>query len=125
MDILYYGGIIGIIGFLMFCSVYLKRKFNITKSDYESMILVLEIADYITGEVEFKYQDGVSKIVNYCLQALEVVEGLEKYSDIELKKEVIKEKALEICINEGIDIELGAVEIVDKIVEFIFDNYRQ
>lgn len=124
MDILFYAIAVALLFLLMAGSVYLRKKLNIKNEDYEAMMLVLEVADYITSKIEFKYEQGVTKIIQYCFMAVELVDSIEEYADIEYKKNLVKDKALEICINEGLEIDTGSVEIVDKIVEYIFDNNR-
>lgn len=124
MDILIYLGIlIGIIG-IGFGGVYLKKKFDIKNSDIEFLQLILEVCDYITSKFEFKYKKGISLIIEKCLEAIMFVEKIESIEDIEQKIILCKEKAIELCMECGIDIEDGTPEIIDKIIKYIFDNYE-
>jgi hypothetical protein len=123
MDILIYLGIlVGIIG-IAFLGVYLKKKFNLKDSDVQFLQLILEICDYITSKIEFKYQEGVSVVVEYCLQAVSFVEMFDDIEDLEQKIIICKEKAIEACVDNGFEVDNGLIEIIDQVIDYIFDNY--
>ena len=123
MDILIYVGIlVGVIG-IAFGGVYLKKKFDLKDSDVQFLQLILEICDYITSKIEFKYQEGVSIVVEYCLQAVSFVELFDDVESIEEKILLCKEKAAEICIDNGLSVDDGLMEIIDQVIEHIFETY--
>lgn len=123
-DTLYYVLIfIGIIG-LGAGSIYLKRKFNLKDNEVELMRVILKVVDFIAKNFEFKFNDNVSEIVKYSFDALEFVEEYEEIEDNLAKLELVKQKAFKICVENGITTDPGTVEIVDKVAEYICENYR-
>lgn len=121
MEALYYVLFILVIGGVGFGGIWIKRKFNIKEEEAVLLELILEIVGYITANFEFKVKEGLSKIVLYCLAAITFVEKFEQINDLEIKLELIKDKALDICEERDIYLDDGiVVELIDRIVEYLF-----
>ena len=119
-ELITYGGLFLVLFLIGSGGVYLKRKFDIKDAELEFVGLLMEVVDFITQQFEYKYKDDVTKIVQYVIEALLYIEQFEATSDVQLKRDLIREKALIIAENEGIDLESGEViEIVDRIVDYL------
>lgn len=124
METLYY--ILAVAGLfaLGYGAIWLKRKYNIKETEVDTVKLMLEVVDFITQQFEFKYDDKVSAVVKYCFEAMlfvEEFEGLE--GNYAIKIEVIQEKALDLMEKNGITIDNGTDEIVERVVEYIYARY--
>lgn len=122
-NLIYFGLVIGLLG-LGTGAVYLKRKLNISEKEMELAYMVLEVVDFITSQFEFKYKEDVSLVVEYVFMAKDFVEeyeGLE--GDYRVKIELIQDKALDLLDKNGVAIDDGTDEIVERIVEFIYGQY--
>lgn len=126
MGVNYIYAIVVVVLFVLgFGSVYLKRKFNIKQDEIDLLNLILDVVNYLSKTIEFKYKDDVSAIVTYCFRAIVFVDDFEKIEDLDMRKLLVKEKAVSFCAEHGMDLDDGIVEIVDKIVEYIFKNYMK
>lgn len=102
-----------------FGGLYLKKKFNIHKEDMEFMALVLSTVDYITSKTTFTYKVAISNVVQYIIQAIEFIDMYEDIEDETTKKQKVKETALQICADNGIEVDDKFVVIVDDIIDYI------
>lgn len=119
MEILIYVGVIVLVGLVVYAGIILKNKFKVQKDDLLIMNTILNIANHLTNKFEFKYKDGIVTIISYTLEAIGLIEQFEDVKDVLHKKELIKEKAVQICEKNGFDLSDGTVEIVDEIVEYL------
>ena len=122
MEILIYSGVLILIGLISFGGVWLKRKFQLKEQETELLYLILQVANFITQKIEFKYQDGVATIVGYCLEAWTFVEDFENITDTETKIQIIKDKAIEICEEHNIFLDTGVIEIVDMVIDYLCEQ---
>lgn len=122
MEELIYIGVLILLGLISFGGVWLKRKFQLKEQETELLYLILQVANFITQKIEFKYQDGVATIVGYCLEALTYVEEFEQITDIDTKIQVIKDKAIEICEKNNIPLDDGTIEITDMIIDYLVEQ---
>lgn len=119
-ELLIYAGVVVALFALGAIGIYVKRKFDLKNEEVYLIRLILDTVDYITKQFEVKYKDDISRIVEYCFIALDFVEVYSLEDNIEIKKDLVRDKAIDICEKEGINLEDGTViEIVDKIVDYI------
>lgn len=123
-QLMVYAGVVLVLFVIGFGGVFLKRRFDLKSEEMEFIRLVLDTVNYITKQFEFKLKDDVTKIVQYSFEALAFVEKYEQAEeDIEIKKVLVLEKAIEICEREGVDLDDGAViELVERIVSYILSR---
>ena len=119
MDIIYSVLIYSAFIILTLVIVYFKKRLNISNSQLEDIYNTVELVNHLTSKFEFKYKDGVMNVLTHVATSIKYVEEFEVTIDIEKKKELIKEKALQICKVNNIELDSGIVEIVDEIVEKI------
>jgi hypothetical protein len=119
MDFLYYVLIFIAVVLVSFGGVKLKNYYNLKESDIQFMGLVLKVVDYISSKFEYKFKDGISKVVEYSIIALVIVDETEKIDDLKQKLYIVKDKAIKLCVENGIEVDSGIVEIIDEIVEYI------
>jgi hypothetical protein len=122
MEILIYIGILLVVAGIVIESIYLIHKYNITKNELNFVGLVLKLVDYIVGKFEFQYKNSVSQIVNYTLEAVSIVSELKDTNDNEQIQISIFEKAKEICMENGIDVDEGIETIIYEIVSYIIED---
>lgn len=122
MENLIYVGVLLLIGLIGFGGIWLKRRLNIRDDENTLLKLILQVANHVTSLFEFKFKYGVSTVIVYCLEAVDFIEKLEDVSDIEIKIELIKEKALIICEKNNIPLDGGTIEIVDEIVNYLVEQ---
>lgn len=122
MENLYYALFLIVIGAISFGGVWLKRKYNIKDDENKLLHLMLQIANFITQKVDFKYQQGLVTVINYALEALAFVENFEEIQDIQEKILIIKDKAIEICEENKLEIDDGTIEIIDMIIDYLLEE---
>ena len=115
-QIIMYASILLFLSVLGWAGVALKEHLG----GLVTIVKILEIVDFITKQFEFRYKEDVTKIIQYVLEALHFVDKYEEVDGIEARKELIMEKALIICQEEGLDLGDGTViEIVNRLVEYV------
>ena len=95
------------------------QKLGIKNEELELVKRILECADYLTSKVDFKYSNGISQVIEICIDAIDFVEENENITDVEKKKELIIEKALQLCHFVKLPLDNGNVEIIHMIVDYL------
>ncbi len=122
MDFLIYASIIACLFAITLGGVYIKRRLNVTQKEIETITIILNTVEYITERVHFKYKNKVSVIVKYCMEAVDFILEAE-FKDTQYIKELVCEKALDICRENQIELDDNTVDAVKMIVDYIVKNY--
>lgn len=123
MDFLIYAAVIACLFAVALGGIYVKRRLNVTQKEIETITIILNTIDYITERVHFKYKNKVSVIVKYCMEALDFILVAE-FEDTQYIKELVCEKALDICRENQIELDDNTVDAVNMIVDYIVENYK-
>lgn len=115
--------IVIVVSLIAFAGVCIKRKLNIQEQEIRLIKLILEVVDYISKELDFKH-DKISLITKYTLESLLFVEEFETTYDIEMKKQLVIDKAIEICAENKIEVTSETYVIVEKIADFLIEKHK-
>lgn len=121
---IYVGIMLGIC-VVTFLGVYLKKKYSITKEEIDFMKLILDTIDYITSKTEFKYKIAISTIVEYVIDAIDFVDEYETIKNEEDRRQKIKDKALEICVDYGIEVDDEFIQILDDMIDYLLVTIKK
>ncbi len=103
---------------LIFLGKLLKVKDNETKFAK----LILEIVDLVNAKVEWKYSGSLTTVIDYAIMALNVVEETNDCTDYNKLKELVKNKATEICVLNGIEVDDDFVNLLGNIVDILIEK---
>jgi len=122
MDVLLQLGIylaiaIGIAG-IAIVGIWLRRRFNIKDSEIELAKLILQVVDLIVAKGNVKYKGEISVVINYVIEGIKFVNEFEQVDSIHQQKELVAEKALSICEENGITPDQAVVELIDQVIEY-------
>jgi hypothetical protein len=125
MEYLFYFIVLVIVGLVGFFGVKFAKKYNVNKEELEFAALLIQLVNYITDKFEFKFKSGAVKIMGYVIEAIEFVIAVDDLNDGDFIrfKELVFEKAREICITEGLDIDDGLEDILSEAIVFVINNY--
>lgn len=114
---IYLGIAVALIG-VAIGGIWIKRKFNIKTEEIELARLVLQVIDLIATKGNIKYKGEISIIVDYTIEAFMFIEEFEQTDSLHQKKELVSEKALKICEENGIKPDPDLANLVDQIVDY-------
>jgi hypothetical protein len=98
--------------------VYLKKKFVIKDSEIDLGKKIIGLLVYIAQKGNFKYKGDVTVIAKYVLEAINFVDEFETAETIDIKKELVSEEALQICKENGVNVDPELIQIIDSIVDY-------
>jgi len=114
---IYLGIVAAIVGALV-GGIWLRRRYNIKDADLELAQLILSVVDLVVSKGNIKFKGEISIVVNYCIEAIVFINEFETVDSIRQQKELVSEKALKICEENGIKPDLALVELIDQIVNY-------
>lgn len=125
MEFLIYIGILLIVALFAIGIICLTRKYDITRQELEFVTIVLQLVEHVSKQFKFEYQHHVSRVMGYVVQAAQLAERLINIDgeDCEQVKIIIFDKAKEICLNEGLEIDAELEAMLDSAVTFLIENY--
>jgi hypothetical protein len=100
----------------------LVAKLNIKDSVLNFVQLLLDGVDYISSKIDYKYSGSVSEVIEYVIEAIELVQDTVSVTDINQKKQLIEDKASEICQENGIEVDEDLLKIIDEAIQFFIDE---
>lgn len=103
--------------------VRLKKHFKINDTELKVAQATLYVLRYIVDVLNVKNEEKIKSIITACIQALQYVDDLEDAEyDIETKKILIKDHSIKLCSKLDIKIDNEDLEIIDHILDFIFNE---
>jgi len=111
-----------IIGFL---GIWLKRKYNVSKKEMEMLKTIFNTIDYIVSKTNIRYKGQIATVIKYCLQAIDFVNQYsDEYTTPSERKQLIIDKALEICEENGITIDKELIDLIDELVDYFIKEQK-
>jgi len=98
--------------------IYLKKKFNIKDEEIDLGKKLIGLLVYIAKNSKIKYSGNIDIVAKYVIDAIDFVDEYEDAGTIEGKKDLVSEKALAICRENGIKVDPELVNLVDDIVDY-------
>lgn len=102
--------------------IFLGRLLKVKDSEAQFGKLVLEIVDIINSKVEWKYSGKLTVVIDYAIMALNIVEETNDCTDYNKLKELVKNKATEICVLNGIEVDDDFVNLLGNIVDILIEK---
>lgn len=117
--ILIFLGIMAAVGLIIFFA----KKYNVQSKDLDGVLMIMTLADYITKQYkDFPYSKGILTIIDYVLEAVEIVKETEDEEDILVLKQYIIDESIKICMDNNIEVDDNLQDIVNEIIDFILTD---
>ena len=102
--------------------IFLGRLLNVKDKEAQFGKLILEIVDLINAKVEWKYSGKLTVVIDYAIMALNIIEETNDCTDYNKLKELVKNKAIEICVLNEIEVDDDFVNLLGNIVDILIEK---
>jgi hypothetical protein len=82
----------------------------------------LKGVDYISSRIDYKYSGNVSEVIEWVEESIELVEETIGVTNINEKKQIIKNKASDIAKEYGVPVDEDLLKIIDEGIQFFIDE---
>jgi hypothetical protein len=100
----------------------LVNKLNVKDSTLTFVQLLLKGVDYISSRIDYKYSGNVSEVIEWVEESIELVEETIGVTNINEKKQIIKNKASDIAKEYGVPVDEDLLKIIDEGIQFFIDE---
>ena len=102
--------------------IFLGRLINVKDKETQFAKLLLEIVDLVNASVQWEYSGKLTVVIDYAIMALNIVEETNDCTDYNKLKELVKNKAIEICVLNEIEVNDDFVNLLEKIVDILIEK---
>lgn len=102
--------------------IFLGRLLKVKDSETQFAKLLLEIVDHVNSRVQWEYSGKLTVVINYSIMALNIVEETNDCTDYDTLKEIVKNKAIEICALNEIEVDDDFVNLLGNIVDILIEK---
>lgn len=102
--------------------IFLGRLLKVKDSETQFAKLIIEVVDLINKKLEWTYSGELSTVIQYAVMALNIVEETNDCTDYATLKEIVKNKTIEICVLNEIEVDDDFVNLLGNIVDILIEK---
>lgn len=121
MEILVYSLIVVAIVGIIAGGIWLSKKYNVDAKDYEFVLMLLGLINYVTMQIEWKYKEGIANVMEIVIEAVTIVKETEEISNPILIKDYALEEAKKICEERGIEVDAEFVSMLNVALDYLLN----